>query len=168
VLTSRQQIDSVFQKYKPDFHLIIEPHQDVLSYARSKGWYDLPGVKFFEGTWQQYQAALSGGSEEYVAFDAVYFDTYSEHYSDLHAFFDMLPDLLAGPNSLFSFFHGLGATSRLFYDVYTEVSEMHLKEVGLSTEWEGVKVGTDWGGLQKVYWSDMVGEYRLPTCRLDY
>jgi hypothetical protein len=30
----------------------------------------------------------------------------SEHYRDLHAFFDHLPNLLRGPESRFSFFHG--------------------------------------------------------------
>lgn len=71
-------------------------------------------------------------------------DTYSEHYADLHAFFQTLPDLLStSPNARFSFFHGLGATSRLLYDVYTTVSELHLREIGLATEWSEVEVGEE-------------------------
>ena len=33
------------------------------------------------------------------------------HSSELHRFFGHLPDLLEGPDSRFSFFNGLGATS---------------------------------------------------------
>lgn len=85
-----------------------------------------------EGTWQQYLLDLHSEKEPYLGFDAAYFDTYSEHYADLHSFFSSLPNLLLSPTSLFSFFHGLGATSRLFYDVYTEVSQLHLEVRSLS------------------------------------
>lgn len=167
-------IDSELQKYMPTRHVIIEPHPDVLAYARQKGWYDKPGVHFFEGTWREYIAAFEAG-EELAEFDAVYvsmtlpcriftkkgiililrssssslypcstsvssikFDTFSEHYADLHAFFSELPNLLRDETSLFSFFHGLGATSMTFYEVYTHVSEMHLNEIGLKTAWSEV------------------------------
>lgn len=109
-------------------------------------------------------------------------DTYSEHYSDLHAFFQSLPDLLSiSDDARFSFFHGLGATSRLLYDVYTTVSELHLREVGLVTSWDEVDVvpgreavdrwsstGIKGGAVdEKKYWAEsMVGQYRLPVCRL--
>jgi protein arginine N-methyltransferase 2 len=109
-------------------------------------------------------------------------DTYSEHYSDLHAFFQSLPDLLSiSDHARFSFFHGLGATSRLLYDVYTTVSELHLREVGLVTSWDEVDVvpgreavdrwsstGIKGGAVdEKKYWAEsMVGQYRLPVCRL--
>lgn len=159
----------------PTNHLIIEPHKDVLARARSLGWYDKSGVRFFEGTWREYLAALESGSEEYLQWDAVYTDTFSEHYTDLHDFFDHVPDLLRDEESKFSFFHGLGATSRLLYDVYTTVSELHLRDVGLRTEWEDVEVketasrweGTkDAQGEEKRYWSESVGPYRLPLCHL--
>ena len=96
-------------------------------------------------------------------------DTFSEHYRDLHQFFDLLPNVLRGPTSRFSFFHGLGATSRHLYDVYTTVSELHLREVGLETEWDEVEVGSAavgvWDGTERSYWG-RVGNYRLPVCRL--
>ncbi|GAA5866279.1 hypothetical protein JCM8547_007227 [Rhodosporidiobolus lusitaniae] len=187
-------IDSLLQEYNPTTHLIIEPHPDVLAFARQNGWFDKPGVRFFEGTWKDWVKKLDVGEEEgYGMWDAVYFDTYSEHYRDLHKFFQLLPDLLSSsPFSRFSFFHGLGATSRLLYDVYTTVSELHLKEIGLKTEWSEVDVsglgGADQGRWdatgtgeelkegqrtkgegEKKYWrEDMVGRYRLPLCRLDY
>ncbi|GAA6056666.1 hypothetical protein JCM3770_006336 [Rhodotorula araucariae] len=134
-------VDTFLQTYEPTQHLIIEPHPDVLAFARSNGWFDKPGVRFYEGTWKQYFKDLESGKEEYVGWDGVYFDTYSEHYADLHAFFQALPDLLSpSPHARFSFFHGLGATSRLLYDVYTSVSELHLREIGLATAWTEVDV----------------------------
>ncbi|GAA5903485.1 hypothetical protein JCM5296_006267 [Sporobolomyces johnsonii] len=167
-------IDTHLQSYAPTLHLIIEPHPSVLAHARAKGWFEKPGVRFYEGTWQQYMKDLEEGKEEYVAWDGVYFDTYSEHYSDLHRFFQSTPDLLSpSPSATFSFFHGLGATSRAFYDVYTTVAELHLREVGLSTTWHEVEVlgaGSEWEATERKYWSDerAVGAYRLPVCRLEY
>lgn len=188
-----RQIDTFLQEYRPTNHLIIEPHPDVLAHAKSKGWYDLPGVRFYEGTWKQYLVDLEDEKEPYEAFDAVYFgaylfpppclsthdfvtDTYSEHYVDLHAFFDCLPNLLLSPSSTFSFFHGLGATSRSFYDIYTEVSTLHLQEVGLGTSWSEIKVGEEvvgmggsrWEGTTagQVYWKGEVGACRIPICRM--
>ncbi|GAA5978995.1 hypothetical protein JCM11641_000118 [Rhodosporidiobolus odoratus] len=186
-------VDSLLQQHQPTQHLIIEPHPSVLAFAKENGWYEKPGVRIYEGTWRDWLKDLEEGKEEgYGCWDAIYFDTYSEHYHDLHAFFQTLPDLLSSsPHARFSFFHGLGATSRLFYDVYTTVSELHLKEIGLKTEWEEVDVGSAAAGVagrweatgtgegliegqrtagegEKKYWrEDMVGRYRLPVCRLD-
>lgn len=94
---------------------------------RELGWYEKPGVKIFEGKWQDFidndELLALGG------FDIVYTDTFSEIYkgsflsdkcislvlnilkSDLHDFFEELPNLLSGPQAKFSFFNGLGATS---------------------------------------------------------
>ncbi|BGP24153.1 Arginine N-methyltransferase 2 [Rhodotorula toruloides] len=181
-------IDSHLQRYSPTSHLIIEPHPDVLSFARQNGWFDKPGVRFYKGTWKDWMRDLEQGGEEYEGWDAVYFDTYSENYADLHRFFELLPDILfPSPLARFSFFHGLGATSRLLYDIYTSVSEMHLREIGLKTEWEEVDVAQGavgrWestgesaaqgeertqGEGEKKYWrEEMVGRYRLPVCRLE-
>lgn len=75
---------------------------------RDTGWYEKPGVKVVEGKWQDSmteELLCNGG------FDVIYTDTFSEQYSDLRDFFERIPDLLAGPESRISFFHGLGATS---------------------------------------------------------
>ena len=162
------------QCFHPSLHVIIEPHPDVLAYARSLGFYDLPGVRFYEGTWQQYLADIESGKESVEeGFDAIYFDTYSEHYKHLHKFFVALPTLLS-PTGRFSFFHGLGATSRLFYDVYTMVSTIHLQKVGFEVEWsevpllEGGRSGeVHWEGVDRQYWDHtLVGAYRLPIGRM--
>jgi protein arginine N-methyltransferase 2 len=64
-------IDTELQRYKPTRHVIIEPHPDVLAHARSKGWYDKPGVEFFAGTWREYIAAFYAG-DQLAEFDAIY------------------------------------------------------------------------------------------------
>ncbi|GAA5842415.1 hypothetical protein JCM11251_004221 [Rhodosporidiobolus azoricus] len=188
-------VDTFLQSAHPSTHLIIEPHPSVLAFARENGWYNKPGVRYYEGTWKQWLKDLEEGKEEgYGMWDVVYFDTYSEHYSDLHLFFQALPDLLSSsPSARFSFFHGLGATSRLLYDVYTTVSELHLREIGIQVGWREVDVGEGgkgvvgrWSGTgtgegdlkegqrtmgegEKKYWrEEMVGRYRLPVGRLSY
>ena len=61
------------QEFRPTTHLIIEPHPDVLAHAKSKGWFDKPGVRFFEGTWQAYLQAQEDEKEPYLLFDSIYF-----------------------------------------------------------------------------------------------
>ncbi|GAA5844760.1 hypothetical protein JCM11251_002271 [Rhodosporidiobolus azoricus] len=165
-------VDTFLQSAHPSAHLIIEPHP-------SKQW----------------SKDLEEGKEEgYGMWDVVYFDSYSEHYSDLHLFFQALPDLLSSsPSARFSFFHGLGATSRLLYDVYTTVSELHLRKIGIQVEWREVDVGEGgkgvfgrWSGTgtrelkegqrtmeegEKEYWrEEMVGRYDVSIAvgRLSY
>ena len=108
--------------------MIIEPHPDVLNHMKAQGWYERRGVQILEGKWQDFI-----DSEELLGiggFDVIYTDTFSEDYHgmpyvyprvrnshhrptfvDLRIFFENIPDLLAGPESRFSFFNGLGATS---------------------------------------------------------
>lgn len=111
VLTA-QKIDSLFQSLgvPPTTHVIIEPHPDVLKYMKDLGWYEKKGVRILEGRWQDF--VTSDDILGVGGFDVIYTDPFSEDYSDLHGFFEHLPDLLAGPESRFSFFNGLGATSK--------------------------------------------------------
>ena len=64
-------VDGELQKYKPTRHVIVEPHPDVLTYAKSNGWYEKPGVTFVEGTWRDFIARWEAGD---IAgeFDAIY------------------------------------------------------------------------------------------------
>lgn len=64
-------IDTELQKHEPGRHVIVEPHPDVLAFARSKGWYEKPGVEIFEGTWQEFIKAYEAGEVE-GEFDAIY------------------------------------------------------------------------------------------------
>jgi protein arginine N-methyltransferase 2 len=113
MLKDSLKIDTFFQSLatRPTEHVIIEPHPDVLQHMKDNGWYESPGIKILEGKWQDVmdsQHILAAGG-----FDVIYIDTFSEDYSDLNQFFEHLPNLLAGPESRFSFFHGLGATSKI-------------------------------------------------------
>ncbi|KAH9858826.1 hypothetical protein C2E23DRAFT_800271 [Lenzites betulinus] len=160
-------IDSLFQSLptKPSLHVIIEPHPDVLNHMRAQGWYDKPGVKILEGKWQDFvesDEVLSVGG-----FDVVYTDTFSEDYAALHRFFSHVPDLLAGPESRFGFFNGLGATNALFYDVYRHVSDLHLTDVGIDVTWSDVDVfegDTDRWGKTREYFA--MRTYCLPVGRM--
>jgi len=133
---------------------------------RETGWYSKSNVIILEGKWQDFVEAerLLG----FGGFDIVYTDTFSEDYPALKDFFDQLPNLLAGPTSLFSFFNGLGATNATFYDVYTQVAELHLQEIGLQTKWFDVEVGPNlesrWGETRQYF---ALPIYRLPICTLD-
>ncbi|KAH9930378.1 hypothetical protein B0H21DRAFT_761556 [Amylocystis lapponica] len=160
-------IDGLFQALPtpPSLHVIIEAHPDVLRHMRNLGWYDKKEVKILEGKWQDFiesEELLSVGG-----FDVVYTDTFSEDYKELHRFFGQVPDLLAGPDSCFGFFNGLGATNALFYDVYTHVSDLHLADVGIDVEWNDVEVtaGSDvrWGATREYF---VLPIYRLPIGKM--
>jgi type IV protein arginine methyltransferase len=85
---------------------------------RSEGWYSRPNVTILEGQWQDYLNLDGQHSKQqeqlsaFGGFDAVYTDTFSEDYASLKLFFEHLPDLMDGPEARFSFFNGLGATSK--------------------------------------------------------
>ena len=159
-------IDEFFQEYHPGRHIIIEPHPDAIAFMKQNGWYERPGVEVFEGTWEHFMldqehAALLG------SFDAIYFDTYSQDYEDLRTFFDSLPNFLNGPDARFSFFHGLAATNQFLYDVYTRVSELDLREIGLDTHWSVIYPRVDpdtWKGVKRSYWS--LDSYYLPVSHM--
>ncbi|WFC98760.1 type IV protein arginine methyltransferase [Malassezia yamatoensis] len=160
-------IDEAIQAYRPERHVIIEPHPDVLQFLKDQGWDKRPGVEIFPGTWEEYMRPKDDPEGEIAmklgVFDAIYFDTYSQDYQDLRSFFDCLPNVLAGPDSRFSFFHGLAATNRFLYEVYTRVCELDLREIGLVTEWQTITPRTteeDWNGVKRKYWS--LAEYNLP------
>jgi protein arginine N-methyltransferase 2 len=163
-------IDSMFQQLPvpPSLHVIVEAHPDVLAHMRSQGWHNKPNVRIVEGKWQD-----AMNSEEVMGvggFDVVYTDTFSEDYMALREFFDMVPDLLNGPESRFSFFNGLGATNATFYDVYTRLSDMHLSEVGLGVRWSDVdnpitsqSESERWGKTKEYF---TVPLYRLPIASM--
>lgn len=163
-------IDSMFQSLDniPTQHYIIEAHPDVLKYMKDTGWYEKKGVKVLEGRWQDFvhgdELLMVGG------FDVIYTDTFSESYQDLQEFFEILPDLLRGSASRFSFFNGLGATNAVFYDVYTQLAELHLASVGLTVEWSDVDVvGDDEMQDRWVQTREYFGlrYYRLPIARMN-
>ncbi|KAL2109755.1 hypothetical protein VUR80DRAFT_2050 [Thermomyces stellatus] len=171
-------IDSMFAETKPSKHHIVEAHPDVLEHLSS------PDSKFGsqwessgpeEGAFQvlggRWQDVLQGLLEKGEIYDAIYFDTFGEDYSQLKLFFtEFVPGLLDFEGR-FGFFNGLGADRMICYDVYTKVAELHLSDAGLDVDWEIVPVDMkgleeagkgEWEGVRRRYWT--LDEYRLPVC----
>lgn len=150
------QVDTLFQSLSPSLHVIIEAHPDVLRHMKERGWYDKPGVKIFEGKWQDVVHSEQLGCD----FDMVYTDTFSEDYQALRDFITHLPRLM-GPKSCFSWFNGLSATNITLYDVATKVADLHLAEAGFDVEWTDVDVR-----FQADRWGDSRPYFTCPTYRL--
>ncbi|EAQ92843.1 hypothetical protein CHGG_01078 [Chaetomium globosum CBS 148.51] len=162
-------IDTMFAETKPSTHHIIEAHPEVLEHISSSGskfgsaWEEsgpAPGAfKVQTGKWQEVCQRLIGEGQIY---DAIYFDTFGEDYSQLRKFFtDFIPGLLDGEGR-FGFFNGLGADRLICYDVYTKVAELHLTDAGLDVDWNVIDVDMshlaeagkgEWEGVKRRYWT---------------
>ncbi|KAL2374707.1 Arginine N-methyltransferase 2 [Blastomyces gilchristii] len=156
-------VDNLFQAQQPNAHHIIEAHPAVIADMKRKGWHEKPGVTVHEGRWQDILPRLI---DEGVTFDAIYYDTFAESYSDFREFFSEQVIGLLEPNGKWSFFNGMGADRQISYDVYQKVVEMDLLEAGFDVDWEDVRVPRleeEWSGVRRKYWD--VDNYRLPTCR---
>ncbi|RFU77927.1 arginine n-methyltransferase 2 [Trichoderma arundinaceum] len=171
-------VDGMFAELKPSKHHIIEAHPAVLEHiskpeskfgsAWEKSGPEEGAYKVFGGKWQDVVLQLFERGEVY---DAIYFDTFGEDYSQLRTFFmEYVPGLL-DQEGRFSFFNGLGADRRTCYDVYTKVVEMHCADAGLDVEWEESDVDMakldeagkgEWEGVRRRYWT--LDKYRLPIC----
>ncbi len=159
--------DTAVQTHSPSSHHIIEAHPSVLSQMRSNNWASKPNLTIHEGRWQDIvpQLLLDGKT-----FDAIYFDTFAESYSELWHFFSEWVVGLLAEGGRFGFFMGCGADRRVCYDVYTKVVEMDLFEAGFEVEWEEMDVGElgeegrgEWEGVRRRYW--VLDKYRLPFCK---
>lgn len=163
-------IDSMFAETKPSRHHIIEAHEEVLSHVGSSSdskfgaeWEasgaEKDAFKIHRGRWQDIVPILLERGEVY---DAIYFDTFGEDYSQLRKFFtEYIPGLL-DQDGLFGFFNGLGADRRICYDVYTKVVELHLVDAGLDVAWQEIDVDLkglkeagkgEWEGVKRRYWT---------------
>ncbi|KAK3310677.1 S-adenosyl-L-methionine-dependent methyltransferase [Chaetomium strumarium] len=171
-------IDTMFAETKPARHHIIEAHPGVLEHISSPSskfgsdWEKsgpTPGAfKVYKGRWQEVCAELL---QEGQIYDAIYFDTFGEDYSQLRMFFtEFIPGLLDGQGK-FGFFNGLGADRLICYDVYTKVAELHLADAGMDVEWKVTDVDMsqlaeagkgEWEGVKRRYWT--LDKYRLPIC----
>jgi type IV protein arginine methyltransferase len=162
-------IDKWFADTKPAVHHIVEAHPDVLKRLSQSGpefgpaWEAQGPVqgafKVFPGKWQDVcQKLLEDGQ----VYDAIYFDTFGEEYSQLRHFFtEYVLGMLDG-NGRFSFFNGLGADRRVCYDVYTKVAEAHLLDAGFDVDWKVIDVDLrglnkdgegEWVGVVRRYWT---------------
>ncbi|KAF3762582.1 hypothetical protein M406DRAFT_92969 [Cryphonectria parasitica EP155] len=171
-------IDSMFADTKPARHHIIEAHEEVLAHLDEPestfgaNWEasgpEEGAYKVHKGRWQDIVPVLLERGEIY---DAVYFDTFGEAYSQLRKFFtEYVPGLLEA-DGVFGFFNGLGADRRICYDVYTKVVELHLTDAGMDVDWQEIDVDLqgleeagkgEWEGVKRRYWT--LDKYRLPIC----
>lgn len=168
-------IDSMFAETKPARHHIIEAHEEVLSHIDSSpdskfgAKWEASGpeegaFKIHRGRWQDLVPVLLEHGEIY---DAIYFDTFGEDYSQLRKFFtEYIPGLL-DQDGVFGFFNGLGADRQICYDVYTKVVELHLVDAGMDVDWHGIDVDLagleeagkgEWEGVKRRYWT-LDGKY---------
>ncbi len=162
-------IDGLFAETKPSRHHIIEAHPEVLAYISTPeskfdtAWEASGGesgaFKVHQGKWQDICPNLL---EEGQVYDAIYFDTFGEDYSQMRMFFtEYVPGLL-DQDGIFGFFNGLGADRQICYDVYTKVVEIHLADGGLDVDWNEIGVDMnnlaedgkgDWKGVKMRYWT---------------
>ncbi|KAF3159996.1 Arginine N-methyltransferase 2 [Orbilia oligospora] len=163
-------IDSYFQSSSPtpSSHHIIEAHPQILQKLSTSPLSKNPNVTIHSGKWQEILPKLVNDGD--VTFDAIYFDTFAEDYSQLKLFFTEYVIALLNPEGKFGFFNGLGADRQIAYDVYKKVVDIDLLEAGLETEWIEVEVDSkkmegdgEWKGVRRKYWD--LEKYWLPVSR---
>jgi protein arginine N-methyltransferase 2 len=159
-------IDTHIQNHASDLagHHIVEAHPDVLREMHRTGWMDKDGVVVHAGKWQDVLPQLAAEGE---MFDAIYFDTFAESYSQFRGFFSEHVIALLNPDGgRWSFFNGMGADRQISYDVYQQVAKTDLFECGFNVEWEDVELpplgDREWEGVRRRYWN--VDKYRLAIC----
>ncbi|UPK98416.1 hypothetical protein LCI18_009351 [Fusarium solani-melongenae] len=171
-------IDGMFADLEPSRHHIIEAHPSVLEHLAQPGSKFGPeweksgseegAFKVHKGKWQDVVPKLLEDGEVY---DAIYFDTFGEDYSQLRHFFTECIIGIMDQEGRFSFFNGLGADRKICYDVYTKVVEMQCADAGLDVDWEESDVNMagldqagkgEWEGVRRRYWT--LDKYRLPVC----
>ena len=158
-------IDTCIQSHhnKPSSHHIVEAHPMVLADMDRQGWREKPSVVIHEGKWQDVLPRLVAGGQ---MFDAIYFDTFAESYSQFRDFFSEQVIGLLEQHGKFGFFNGMGADRQISYDVYQKVVELDLFEAGLDVCWQEIEVPQlegQWEGVKRRYWN--IDSYRLPVCR---
>ncbi|KXN68305.1 S-adenosyl-L-methionine-dependent methyltransferase [Conidiobolus coronatus NRRL 28638] len=155
-------IDRALQATQPATHTIVEAHPDVYKQMEKDGWLEKPNVRVIFGRWQDKIEEIC--DREY---DGIFFDTFGEYYQDLKQFHEILPNILS-PEGVYSFFNGLGGDVKLFHDVYCQVVEYHLQEIGISIEFVTVEMDPEsckiWDGVKRRYWQ--LEKYHLPICKL--
>ncbi|CAJ1452848.1 unnamed protein product [Effrenium voratum] len=152
-------VDGFLQEKEPSLHVIVEAHKDVLAEMRRRGWHARPGVKVYEGVWQDILSQLPGG------FDAVFFDTWAEGYEELSCFQAALPRLL-GVEGRFSFFNGLAPWSVAEHAAWCRLAQEDLQELGFCCGFLPLEIRQgDWQGVCERYWQ--FDTYYLPLARRD-
>lgn len=158
-------IDSILQEeYSPTLHIIIEAHPDVYQHMIQKGWDKKPNVRICFGSWQTVLPQLRS---EGCVVDAVFFDTYGEHYLDMVDFHEQMVHILAKPHGIYSFFNGLAPDNLFFHGVACQCVKIQLSALGLDSEFVPceIQVPNDavWKDIRRKYWYGR-DTYYLPVC----
>lgn len=107
-------IDSALQELNPGLHIIIEAHPDVYQHMLKQKWDQKPNVRICFGRWQDVMPQLI---QQGVVVDAIFFDTYGEHFMDMEDFHQIMAKILSKPNGIYSFFNGLAPDNLFFHGV---------------------------------------------------
>jgi type IV protein arginine methyltransferase len=163
-------IDGILQDdYHPAHHIIIEAHPDVYRRMQETGWTSRgPNVRVCFGKWQDVIPQLR---QEGVVVDAIFFDTYGEHYHDMQDFHVAMTPLLAKPHGIYSFFNGLAPDNLFFHGVACQCVKLQLASLGLDSEFapcelQGSNVNdpTVWENVRRRYWHGR-DTYYLPIIK---
>lgn len=151
-------IDNYIREKRPRRHVIVEPHPTVLKKMKGDGWLD--SCEVFQGTWQAFLE-----TQETPQFDAIYFDTYAEKYSDMLAFFQALPRLLK-PGGIFSFFNGCCPFNPFFHGVACQLIKVQIEALpDFQVDFVPIKVDplpqSTWSNVKRRYW--IFDSYHLPV-----
>ena len=157
-------IDTYLQEYQPDLHIIIEAHPDVYQKMMTDKWKERPNVRIEFGTWQDVLPKLV---KEGITMDAIFYDTFGEHFLDLEDFHAYLPKLLSNPNGMYSFFNGLAPDNIFFHGVACQCVKLQLQQLGFQTDFLPCEIQVKdevWEGIRRKYWHGR-DTYYLPTSR---
>jgi protein arginine N-methyltransferase 2 len=156
-------IDSAIQEMSPSQHIIIEAHPDVYKRMLDEKWDKKPNVRICFGRWQEVIPQLI---RENVLLDAIFYDTYAEHQSDLEDFHSQMVHLLSKPNGIYSFFNGLAPDNLFFHGVACQCVKLQLSQLGLDSDFLSCEIQVKdevWEGIRRKYWHGR-DTYYLPRC----
>lgn len=145
-------IDSALQELGPSLHIIIEAHPDVYQHMLKQGWDKKPNVRICFGRWQDVMPQLI---QQGVVVDAIFFDTYGEHFMDMEDFHQTMVGILSKPNGIYSFFNGLAPDNLFFHGVACQCVKLQLAHLGLEAEFLPCQIQVKesaWDGVRRKYW----------------
>jgi type IV protein arginine methyltransferase len=162
-------IDGILQEdHRPAHHIIIEAHPDVYRRMEHTGWLIKPNVRVCFGKWQDVIPMLI---REGTMVDAIFFDTYGEHFMDMEDFHKIMTHILAKPHGVYSFFNGLAPDNLFFHGVACQCVKLQLASLGFDTEFASCEIqihnnnGDDvWKHVRRKYWHGR-DTYYLPIVK---
>ena len=156
-------IDTILQEYCPNQHIIVEAHPDVYKKMIQDKWNEKPNVRVCFGKWQDVIPQLIS---EGIQVDAIFYDTYGEHFLDLEDFHELMVQVLSQPHGVYSFFNGLAPDNLFFHGVACQCVKLQLSQKGLDSDFLSCEIQVkdeEWKGIRRKYWHGR-DTYYLPRC----